>query len=169
MKKFIAVMLFVSIGISNTFGQEKSKTISRLCEAQLRTYEQIFYKEFNRSETVDFDKMFKDTISLRVAECLSLDLALWGKQVEANVQKGRFRPYRLSFDKPSNKNYKVSFKAKRSYKKGFGNAKKDFINARKSKTLEQVAFDERYLLKYCNETIECFIKQKDKNLKKIAK
>jgi len=163
-------MIFVGIG-TNGFSQadkEQSKTKSFLCTAQSETFKDVFNQVYNVQAKVDANQVYRDAISLKTAECLEADLTLWGKAVIANALEGKFRKYRLSFEKPTDNKFRVPGKARRTYKRAFKKAKKDFISTRKSKTLNEI-LDDKNLSKYLAKTDKAFIRQKDKYLRKITK
>lgn len=177
MKKIIIYMfivLYASI-VNNTFGQlfnqvdkEQSKTKSALITAQSETFKMVFDSVYNAPGRVDVDKMYKNAITKKTAECLANDIRLWGIWVIANVENGKFKRYRLSFEKPEDNGFKVPEKAKRKYKKAFKKAKKDFIKTRKKKDLDEILGD-KYLKRYLGKCNKSFIKQKNKHLRKLAK
>jgi len=148
--------------------KEQSKTQSALCTAQSQTFKTVFNKVYSSQEKVDIHQIYKDSIQKKIAGCLTADLILWGKWVQTNIESGKFKKYRLSFEKPSDNNFKVPGKAKRAYKKAFKKVKRDFISSRKNKTLDEVLNDKN-LQKYIIKTTKAFVKQKNKYLKKIVK
>jgi len=167
---FVIGMLCIGIGFS-AYAQdtkEQSKTKSALCTAQAETFKLVFDSLYNIDKKVDVNNVYKNAISSKTAECLAADLKLWGKAVIANAQEGKFKEYRLSFEKPADSKFKVPAKAKRTYKRAFKEAKKEFISNRKSTTLDKV-LEDKYLQKYLAKTNKAFIKQKDSYLKKIVK
>lgn len=148
--------------------KDKSKTQSALCTAQSETFKEVFEKVYEQQAKVDANEVYKDAITEKTAECLAADLILWGKQVISDAQNGKFKRYRLSFEKPTDNKFKVPAKAKRNYKKAFKKAKRDFISTRKNKTLDEI-LDDKNLSKYLARTNKAFIKQKDRYLKKITR
>jgi hypothetical protein len=173
MKRVIAFVIGVfCIGITfNAKAQdtkEQSKTKSALCTAQSETFKTVFDEVYTIQAKVDVNEVYKDAIAQKTAECLAADLSLWGKSVIADAQNGKFKKYRLSFEKPTDNKFRVPGKAKRAYKRAFKKAKKDFISTRKSKTLNEI-MDDKYLAKYLAKVNKAFIRQKDKCLKKITK
>lgn len=171
MKTVIIYVISIVLCMTNIYAQdtkEQSKTRSALCTAQAETFSLVFEKVYTIEEKVDVDKVYKESITEKTAECLSADLLLWGKTVKANAENGKFKKYRLSFEKTNDAKFKVPAKAKRNYKKAFKKAKKDFIYTRKSKTIKEI-MDEKNLSKYLSRTNTSFENQKDKWLKKITK
>ncbi len=163
------VIIYLTVLWSASYAQkEQSKTQSNLCKAQSETFNDVFDKAYNAQSKVDVNEMYKTAIAQKTAECLAADLKMWGKQVKADAENGKFKRYRLSFEKPSDNKFKVPFKARRMYKKAFKKAKKDFLSTRKNKTLDEI-LDDKFLQKYLAKTNQAFIKQKDKFLKKITK
>lgn len=174
MKTLVAYLIGIAflIGMhAGAYAQEektKSTTTSALCTAQEKVYKNIFDTVYTRNQTIDVDKVYLNAISKETAACLEADLLLWGKAVIADAQNGKFRKYRLSFDKPENATFKVPGKAKRNYKRGFDKARKDFIKTRKNKTLDEILTDEN-LKKYLSKANKAFEKQKNKHLRKITR
>ncbi|MFA7298872.1 MAG: hypothetical protein WC010_04480 [Candidatus Absconditabacterales bacterium] len=173
MKKLIFTLIVFALcfSVKNSSAQDektKSVTKSTLVNAQEETFKMVFDSLYKINDKINVDKVYLNAISRKTRECLEADLKLWGDAVIANAQVGKFKKYRLSFEKPENNNFKVPGKAKRKYTRAFKRVKKTFVISRKSKTLEET-FADKNLKKYLRKTNKSFERQKNKCLKRIRK
>ena len=164
----IAMIMLVMINFTTFAQKEKSSTKSVLVTAQAETFKDVFDKVYNEESKVDIDKLYKESISVKTSDCLAEDLTLWGKAVIEDADNGKFRKYRLSFERPSENTFRVPGKAKRKYKRAFKRAKKSFISVRKRKELDEI-MEDKHLKKYLGKVNNAFSRRFKKDIRKITK
>lgn len=171
MKKVVIILAVIFAFVNSTFAQdgpEKSKTKSELSDAQLEVYQEVFDSLYNVDDVIDLNAVYKRKISIKTSDCLVADLELWGRKVLDDIEQGKFKRYRLSFEKPEDAVFKVPPKAKRKYKRAFKKARKDFLVKRKRMTLKEIE-DNTYISKHLRKVNKAFERQKNKYLRKLAK
>ncbi|MBU0626958.1 hypothetical protein KKG31_00130 [Patescibacteria group bacterium] len=166
--RFLITIVLVVFGSALLAQKEKSSTKSALVTAQSEAYKDVLTKVYKEDDKVDVYKVYKQAISEKTSECLAEDLELWGKAVIEDAENGKFRKYRLSFEKPSENTFKVPTKAKRKYKRAFKRSKKSFIGVRKRITLTDI-MEDKHLKKFLGKTNDSFERQFRKHLRKITK
>jgi len=176
MKTFAIIGMLFCLAISSSYAQksdtvtssDKSTTVSALCTAQEEVIQEILAELYASDGKIDVIKEYEKRMKPRIAECLKLDMIETGVKVQENALNGKFKKIKLSFEKPSDNKFKISGKAKRKYKRAYQAFKKDFVNARKSKSLENV-LGEKNLVKKVDKVAKLLTKGFAKDIKTVSK
>ncbi|MEI6118534.1 MAG: hypothetical protein WCP92_04865 [bacterium] len=171
------IVTILCLTISSSYGQkkdttssssDKSTTISALCTAQEEVIQEILAELYSNTDKIDVIKEYEKRMKPKIAECLKLDMIETGVKVQENALNGKFKKIKLSFEKPSDNKFKISGKAKRQYKRAYQAFKKDFVNARKSKSYDDV-LGEKNLVKKVDKVAKLLTKSFAKNIRTISK
>ncbi len=175
MKKIIAfiisIVIYVGLG-TNGFAQDttadKSTTVSALCAAQEEIVQDMLSGVYTINGKIDVVQEYSKEMGIRIAECLKNDMINTGKKIRDNALNGKFKKIKLRFERPSDKKFKVPRKARRKYKRAYKSLKKEFINVRKSKTLNEV-LSEKNLIKKIGKVDKILTHKFKKDVNTISK